>query len=84
MNSAIWIIGNIVLLVVIVPVVVLLLRDVVRPATEIKQTAAALAEAGPVLSTHLDHVIDFAQTQQLVHQTTAGLARYGAVLDRLL
>ncbi len=85
MNStALWTILNIVLLVVVVPVVVLLLRDVVRPATEIKQTAVALAEAGPVLSRHLDHVIDFAQTQQLVHQTVGGLARYGAVLDRLL
>jgi hypothetical protein len=56
----------------------------VEPAAEIKQTADQLAAAGPVLLGHLDSVGELATTQKLVHQTTAGLARYGAALDRIL
>ena len=76
--------GNIVLLVVVVPVVVKLLRDVVLAATAIKQTAAALDAAAPVLVRDLDAIPALLETQQLVHDTTAGLARYGAALDRIL
>jgi hypothetical protein len=79
-----WWIGNAVLLVVILPVVVRLLQGVVQPAAEIKQTADQLAATGPVLVNKLDPVPQLATTQQLVHQTTAGLARYGAALDRIL
>jgi hypothetical protein len=79
-----WWIGNLVLAAVIIPVVVALLRAVVEPAAEIKQTADQLAAAGPVLLGHLDSVGELATTQKLVHQTTAGLARYGAALDRIL
>ena len=79
-----WWLGNAVLLVVVVPVVVLLLQAVVKPAAEIKQTAEALAAAGPVLLDHLGAVGQLATTQELVHDTTAGLARYGAALDRIL
>ncbi|HEY5262529.1 MAG TPA: hypothetical protein VIJ33_10470 [Solirubrobacteraceae bacterium] len=79
-----WWIGNAVLLVVILPVVVLLLQGVVQPASEIKRTADQLASAGPVLVNYLDPVPQLTTTRQLVHQTTDGLARYGAALDRIL
>ncbi len=79
-----WWIGNAVLLAVILPVVVLLLAGVVKPAAEIRQTAKQLAAAGPVLLGHLDSVGQLATTRELTHKTTAGLARYGAALDRIL
>jgi hypothetical protein len=79
-----WWLGNVVLLVVIVPVVVLLLRNVVLVAVEIKRTSGALAVTGPVLLEYADSIGELAKTQELVHETTAGLARYGAALDRIL
>ncbi|MGI8904134.1 MAG: hypothetical protein ACR2IP_10890 [Solirubrobacteraceae bacterium] len=79
-----WWLGNAVFLLVIVPVVVALLAGVVRPALQIKQVADQLAETGPLLVRHLDTVGELATTQNLVHETTAGLARYGAALDRVL
>ncbi len=79
-----WWLGNLVLLVVVVPVVVKLLLDVVVAAGKSKRVAADLASAGPVLVRHLDAVPELIETQQLVHETTAGLARYGAALDRIL
>jgi hypothetical protein len=78
-----WWIGNAVLLVVILPVVVRLLQGVMQPAAEIKRTAAQLASAGPTMVAHLESVRQLNTTQQLVHQTSAGLARYGAALDRI-
>jgi hypothetical protein len=81
---ALWWICDGILFVLILPVVVALLQAVVRPAHEIGATAQALAAASPVLVEHLDSVIQLATTQQLVHETTAGLARYGAALDRVL
>ena len=79
-----WWIGNVVLLVVVVPVVVKLLLDVVAAGAQSKRIAAELALGGPVLVKHLDAVPALLETQQLVHDTTAGLARYGAALDRIL
>jgi hypothetical protein len=79
-----WWIGNAVLLAVVIPVVLRLLHGATQPAAEIEQTADKLAAAGPILLRHLDSVSELATTQDLVRQTTAGLARYGAALDRIL
>lgn len=79
-----WWLGNIVLLLVVVPIVVKLLLDVVAAAVRSRRVADDLAGAGPVLLRHLDAVPELVETQQLVHDTTAGLARYGAALDRIL
>jgi hypothetical protein len=81
---AVWWLGNIVLAVVVVPVVVKLLRDVVLAATAINKTAGALDAAAPLLVGDLDAIPALLETQQLVADTTAGLARYGAALDRIL
>ncbi|MHB8657133.1 MAG: hypothetical protein ACYC91_04140 [Solirubrobacteraceae bacterium] len=79
-----WWLGNLVLLVVVVPVVVLLLHNVVAAAVQSRRIADALAAAGPVLVGDLDAVGQLVETQELVHETMAGLARYGAALDRIL
>lgn len=79
-----WWIGNVVLLVVVLPVVLILLRRVILAAKEIEGTVDALAEGGPVLVSHLSGVPELLHTQELVHETSAGLARYGAALDKIL
>jgi hypothetical protein len=79
-----WWFLNVVLLAVIVPVVVLLLRGVVLVAVDIKRTTGALEVTAPVLVEYSDEIGQLAHTQELVHETTAGLARYGAALDRIL
>lgn len=79
-----WWIGDLVLFVVVVPVVVILLRRMITPAREINKTVDALAKAGPVLVSDLSGIPLLLRTQQLVHETTAGLARYGAALDEIL
>lgn len=81
---AVWWLGNVVLLVVVVPVVVRLLRDVVLAASAINKTAGALDGAAPVLVHDLEAIPALLETQKLVADTTAGLARYGAALDRIL
>jgi hypothetical protein len=79
-----WWIGNIVLLAVVIPVVLVLMFRVLRPALQIKKQAEGVAAVGTSISTHLDSVHDLVETQRLVGETNAGLGRYGAALDRIL
>ncbi len=81
---ALWWIADVIFLLLVVPVVVILLRRAFQAAMMIKKTVDVLAAAGPVLISHLDGVPQLVQTQQLVHETSAGLARYGAALDEIL
>lgn len=79
-----WWIGDVVLLVVVAPVVVILLRRVLKAANEVNRTVDALAGAGPALVSHLSGIPQLLETQELVHETSAGIARYGAALDKIL
>jgi len=79
-----WWIGDVVLLVVVAPVVVILLQRVFAAANQIDNNVDALAEAGPGQVSHLSGIPQLLETQQLVHETSAGLARYGAALDKIL
>jgi len=79
-----WWIGNVVLLAVIVPVVVVLLRGVLNAA---KATTAAVEAIRPVAdaaSKDLDAVELLNTTQQQVNQTVAVVADYGGSLDKIL
>ena len=79
-----WWIGDIVLLVVILPVVVFLLRGVLEAARSIVPTVdglAAVAEAG---SRDLDAAGLLLTTREQVAQTVAGVADYGGSLDVIL
>jgi hypothetical protein len=76
-----WWIGDIVLLLVIVPVVVYLLRGVLEAARSIVPSVreiAAVAEAG---SKDLDAAALLVTTDEQVKQTVAGVANYGGSLD---
>lgn len=79
-----WWIGDAVLVVVVIPVVLILLRRVFLAARDINKTVHALGQAGPVLVSDLSGVPQLLRTQQLVQETSAGLARYGAALDEIL
>ena len=79
-----WWIGNILLLAVVIPIVLVLMFRVLRPALQIKKQSESVAAVGGSIVTHLDSVQDLLETQRLVGETNAGLGRYGAALDRIL
>ena len=79
-----WWIGNIVLLAVVIPVVVVILLSVLRPAVSIKKRSDELVAVGGSILANLDAVQDLLETQRLVGLTGAGIGRYGAALDEIL
>lgn len=81
---ALWWIGNIVALVVIIPVVVVLLGRVLTPVQRIREQADGLAKLSGSLLFLLEAVKELPRTQQLVNETGAGVGRYGAALDEIL
>ena len=80
----VWWIGNIVLLVVILPVVVYLLRGVLRAAESIVPIVQGIASTAAAGSKDLDAAALLLTTQRQVEQTVAGLADYGGSLDVIL
>lgn len=78
-----WWIGNVIFLVVIVPVVVVLLTMVLRPALEIRRHADEIADNGASLAQHLDALEELARTPDLMRDVSTGLERYGNALDDL-
>ncbi len=78
-----WWIGNILFVAVIVPVVVVLLTRVLRPALEIKRHADAIAENGASLAPHLDGLEELTRTPGLLREVSVELERYGQALDEL-
>jgi hypothetical protein len=79
-----WWIGDIVLLVVIVPVVVYLLRGVLNAARGIVPSVQAIAQVAAAGSKDLDATVLLLTTQDQVAQTVAGVANYGGSLDVIL
>ncbi|MDP8958870.1 MAG: hypothetical protein M3N51_06645 [Actinomycetota bacterium] len=79
-----WWIGNLVLLLVVIPLVAVLAQRIVRHGLEIKAYAADILEHGVGLSGNLDPVPDLAETRELVGQARHGVERYGSALTPLL
>ena len=79
-----WWIGDIVLLVVVVPVVVYLLRGVLNAARSIVPSVQAIAQVAAAGSKDLDATVLLLTTQEQVAQTVAGVANYGGSLDVIL
>jgi hypothetical protein len=79
-----WWIGNIVFLLVIIPVVIMLLNRVLRPAIEVKKYTDDVLEHGVLLIASLDATEELLKTRDLVKDVGAGVGRYGAALDRIL
>ena len=76
-----WWIGDIVLLVVIVPVVVYLLHGVLAAARSIVPTVEEIAAVARAGSKDLDAVPLLLTTQDQVTRTVTGVADYGGSLD---
>jgi hypothetical protein len=79
-----WWIGNILLLVVIFPVVVILLRGVLGAARRVANAIEALVPVADAASKDLDDVELLHTTQSQVSKTIAVVADYGGSLDEIL
>ena len=79
-----WWIGDIVLLVVVVPVVVYLLHGVLTTARSIVPSVRRIAGVAAAGSKDLDAVPLLLTTQDQVSQTVAGVANYGGSLDVII
>jgi len=76
-----WWIGDVLLLVVILPVVILLLHRVLSAARSIVPSVHSIAATAAAGSKDLDAVPLLLTTQEQVAQTVAGVADYGSSLD---
>jgi hypothetical protein len=76
-----WWIGNVVLLVVVLPVVVYLLKGVLDAARGIVPSVNRIAAAAEAGSNDLDAVPLLLTTQAQVTQTVEVVANYGGSLD---
>ncbi len=79
-----WWILDLVLLVVVVPVVVILLRNVLNEARGIVPTVRKIATVAQAGSKDLDAAALLLTTQEQVIQTVQGVANYGGSLDVIL
>jgi hypothetical protein len=79
-----WWIGNVVLLVVVLPIVVYLLNGVLQAARAIVPTVEGIATTAAAGSKDLDAAPLLLTTQDQVTQTVAGIAGYGGSLDVIL
>ncbi|HST17420.1 MAG TPA: hypothetical protein VLK36_07105 [Gaiellaceae bacterium] len=79
-----WWIGDVILLVVLLPVVVYLLNGVLRAAQSIVPSVNQIATVAAAGSKDLDSAALLVRTQEQVTQTVAGVANYGGSLDVIL
>lgn len=78
-----WWIGNIVLILVVFPVVVLLLRDVLTATKEIDAYAADALEHGVLAIAQLDTLDELDTTGEAAERANAGVQRYCQALNQL-
>ena len=78
-----WWLGVTVYLVVIVPVVVLILNQVIRPALEIREYADDITRFGSLFGRHLDALRGLSTTHERAREARAELERYGRALERI-
>lgn len=81
---ALWWIGNIVFLVVVIPVVVLLLRRLLEPVQQIGAATDQILTGGVNIAANLDAVPQLVTTRDLVTQVGGAVGAYGAQLDKIL
>jgi hypothetical protein len=79
-----WWIGDLVLLLVVVPIVLYLLNGVLSAAKSIVPSVSKIADVTAAGSKDLDAVPLLLTTQDQVRQTVAGVANYGGSLDVII
>ncbi|MGH9157699.1 MAG: hypothetical protein ACRD1K_18110 [Acidimicrobiales bacterium] len=82
--SILWLLGDVVLLFLIVPVVLLLLNRVLRPTMEIFNYANDILEHGVGITGALDAVPKLVSTRDLTNTARGSAVRYVTALQRLL
>ena len=78
-----WWIGNIVLIAVIIPVVVIILNKVLEPANHIRLYADDIMEHGAQFGPHLESLQELEKTRDLVRRARGDLERYARALDAI-
>ena len=81
---ALWWLGNLILAAAVIPVVVMLLKNLLDPVARIGGEADAILEGGVTVASQLDAVPLLVQTRDSIQQIRAGVAAYGVALDKLL
>ena len=79
-----WWIGNLVLAVVVIPVVLVLLRNLMKPVDQIGHEADAILAGSNTIAAQLDLLGGLVPTRDSIKQIGTGVAAYGAALDRIL
>jgi hypothetical protein len=79
-----WWIGDILLLIVVLPVVIYLLSNVLSAARSIVPSVNKIAGVAAAGSKDLDAAALLLTTQDQVQQTVAGVANYGGSLDVII
>ncbi|GAA1521086.1 hypothetical protein [Nocardioides humi] len=80
-----WWIGNILLLVAVVPILVALLNRVLAALERIRGASDDILAGGGALAGELDGVPEqLATTDRTVHEVAVGAARYGSSVAKLL
>lgn len=80
-----WLIGNIILLVVVFPIVLILLNRILTPVQRIRKTVDDILVNGVALTGELDNVPALlATTDETVKEISVGAARYGGSVAKLL
>jgi hypothetical protein len=80
-----WWIGNVVLLVVILPVVIALLNRVLAAVERIRGAADEILAGGVALAGELDGIPDLlATTDKTIKEVTVGATRYAGSVAKLL
>ena len=81
---ALWWLGNLILAAVIIPVVLLLLKNLLAPVERIGGEAATSLAGGVTVASQLDQLEHVVHTRDSIQQVRAGVAAYGVALDKLL
>lgn len=82
--TALWWIGNLALLLVVAPTIILLANRVMRPAHEIQRYAHDILEHGVALSKNLEPVPALADTACSISRVKTQAVRYLAAAGPLL
>ncbi len=81
---ALWWIGNLILAFVIIPVVLMLLKNLLVPVNRIRRETETILAGGVTVAHQLDLLTHVVHTRDSIKQVRVGVAAYGVALDKLL
>jgi hypothetical protein len=79
-----WYVGEALTVLLVVPVVLILLNNLLKPVRQIKGYADDVLEHGVALTGTMDAIPKLVQTKELTGVARERVGRYGAALQRLL